>query len=309
MPIVPITSLDDPRIADYRSLRDQELLQRADSANPAAHRGIFMAEGELVVRRLASSPFATRSLLLAESRIEPMRDLVEAIPPQVPVFVAPQRVVNEIIGFHMHRGVLAVGERGPGADLAILLTRRGPFVVLEDLCNHDNIGAIFRNCAALGGAGVTVLLSPRTADPLYRKSLRVSMGHALLVPWARLDRWPDALHEFRAAGIRVLAMTPAQARAMCAKSPPNSAPGPKRPYASHCSWAPKARASPPRRWRTPINSSASICRRGPQARWPIRSTSPWPRRSRCTPSLLHQNPLPEGVGRGRAIVRFLCDSA
>lgn len=208
MPIVPITSLDDPRIADYRSLRDQELLQRADPANPAAHRGIFMAEGELVVRRLVSSPFATRSLLLAESRIEPMRDLLEALPPQVPVFVAPQGVVNEIIGFNIHRGVLAVGERGPGADLAILLTRRGPFVVLEDLCNHDNIGAIFRNCAALGGAGVTVLLSPRTADPLYRKSLRVSMGHALLVPWARLDRWPAALHEFRAAGIRVLAMTP-----------------------------------------------------------------------------------------------------
>lgn len=208
MPIVPITSLDDPRIADYRSLRDQELLQRADPLDPAAHRGTFVAEGELVVRRLASSPCTTRSLLLAESRIEPMRDLLDALPPQVPVFVAPQSVVNEIIGFNIHRGVLAVGERGAGAGLATLLARRGPFVVLEDLCNHDNIGAIFRNCAALGGAGVTVLLSPRTADPLYRKSLRVSMGHALLVPWARLDRWPEALHEFRAADIRVLAMTP-----------------------------------------------------------------------------------------------------
>lgn len=208
MPIVPVTSLDDPRIADYRSLRDQELLQRADPLDPAAHRGIFVAEGELVVRRLVESPFTTRSLLLAESRIEPMRDLLEALPPQVPVFVAPQGVVNDIIGFNIHRGVLAIGERGEPADIGALLTRRGPFVVLEDLCNHDNIGAIFRNCAALGGAGVTVLLSPRTADPLYRKSLRVSMGHALLVPWARLDRWPDALHDFRAAGIRVLAMTP-----------------------------------------------------------------------------------------------------
>ncbi|MBX3405537.1 MAG: RNA methyltransferase [Phycisphaeraceae bacterium] len=208
MPIVTITSLDDPRIADYRSLRDQELAQRADPASPAAHRGIFMAEGELVVRRLAESPFAVRSLLLAESRVEPMRDLLDALASDVPAFVAPQRVVNEIIGFNIHRGVLAVGERGEPAEIGALLARRGPFVVLEDLCNHDNIGAIFRNCAALGGAGVSVLLSPRTADPLYRKSLRVSMGHALLVPWARLDRWPDALHEFRAAGIRVLALTP-----------------------------------------------------------------------------------------------------
>lgn len=211
MPIVPVTSLDDPRIADYRSLRDRELLQRADPLNPAAHRGVFMAEGELVVRRLAESPFAVRSMLLSESRVEPMRDLLERLPPVVPVFVAPQNVVNEIIGFNIHRGVLAVGERGEPADLGALLARRGPFVVLEDLCNHDNIGAIFRNCAALGGAGVTVLLSPRTADPLYRKSLRVSMGHALLVPWARLERWPDALHGLCAAGIRVLAMTPGAA--------------------------------------------------------------------------------------------------
>lgn len=211
MPIVPVTSLDDPRIADYRSLRDRELLQRADPLNPAAHRGVFMAEGELVVRRLAESAFAVRSLLLAESRVEAMRDLIERLPPVAPVFVAPQNVVNRIIGFNIHRGVLAVGERGQPADLGALLARRGPFVVLEDLCNHDNIGAIFRNCAALGGAGVTVLLSPRTADPLYRKSLRVSMGHALLVPWARLERWPGALHELRAAGIRVLAMTPGAA--------------------------------------------------------------------------------------------------
>lgn len=129
---------------------------------------------------------------------------------EAPVFVAEQSVLNEVVGFNIHRGILAAGIRPRPTPLEQLLQRPGPFVILEDLFNHDNIGSIFRNAAALGGAGVTVLLSPRTADPLYRKALRVSTGHALLIPWARLEEWPGDLDRLREAGVRLLAMTPGE---------------------------------------------------------------------------------------------------
>ncbi len=208
MKLVTIESLDDPRVADYRNLRDHELLQRADPFDPEGHRGLFIAEGELVVRRLIESPYRARSLFIAPNRVEPLRDLLESLPDGIPVYVADAKVLNDVVGFNIHRGVLASGVRPRPLPLDQLLERPGPFVVLEDLFNHDNIGSIFRNAAALGGSGVTVLLSPRTADPLYRKALRVSTGHALLIPWTRLESWPDDLDRVRAAGIRLLAMTP-----------------------------------------------------------------------------------------------------
>jgi len=206
--LVPIESLDDPRVADYRNLRDHELLQRADPFDPEGHRGLFMAEGELVVRRLIESEYRTRSLFVTPSRVEVLRDAINELPDDAPVFVAEQRILNEVVGFNIHRGILGAGIRPRPARLDELLGRSGPFVVLEDLYNHDNIGSIFRNAAALGGAGVTVLLSPRTADPLYRKALRVSTGHALLIPWTRLENWPGDLDRLREAGIELLAMTP-----------------------------------------------------------------------------------------------------
>lgn len=208
MKLVTIDSLDDPRIADYRNLRDHELLQRADPFDPEGHRGLFIAEGELVVRRLIESPYRARSLFIAENRIEALRDVIEAAGDDVPVYVAGPRILNEVVGFNIHRGVLASGVRPRPGSPEQLLSRAGPFVILEDLYNHDNIGSIFRNAAALGGAGVTVLLSPRTADPLYRKALRVSTGHALLIPWMRLEDWPGDLDRLRRAGVRLLAMTP-----------------------------------------------------------------------------------------------------
>jgi len=206
--LVSIETLDDPRVADYRSLRDHELLQRADPFDPEGHRGLFIAEGELVVRRLLESGYRTRSLFVAANRVEALRDVVEPLPDDVPVYVADAQVLNDIVGFNIHRGILAAGVRPRPTPLEQLLSRPGPFVILEDLYNHDNIGSIFRNAAALGGAGVTVLLSPRTADPLYRKALRVSTGHALLIPWTRMENWPGDLDRVRAAGVRLLAMTP-----------------------------------------------------------------------------------------------------
>jgi tRNA G18 (ribose-2'-O)-methylase SpoU len=124
------------------------------------------------------------------------------------VFVADQPTMNQIVGFNMHRGVLAIGIRGPSLTLPELLARGGPVVVLEDLTNHDNLGGVFRNAAALGGMGVSVLLSPRCADPLYRKSIRVSMGAAMCVPFVRATAWPDVLKEIVTAGYEVWGMTP-----------------------------------------------------------------------------------------------------
>lgn len=214
MQVIRIGSLDDPRVADYANMRDAELLQRRDPLDERAHGGVFIAEGELVVRRLAASGFATRSLLTTERQAEKLTDLAGALPEGTPLYVASPEVVNGIVGFNIHRGVLAVGERPARTDAHALLSRAGPFVVLEDLCNHDNLGGVFRNAASLGGAGATVLLSARCADPLYRKSLRVSMGTALSVPFARLGDWPAAggrdVAALRSAGIRAWAMTPAE---------------------------------------------------------------------------------------------------
>ncbi|HMN40170.1 MAG TPA: RNA methyltransferase [Phycisphaerales bacterium] len=210
MNLIPINDLSDPRLAPYANMRDAELAQRADPLDRAAHGGLFVAEGELVLRRLVASRFAVHSVLTTASRVETLRDDLGGLPAEVPVFVAEQRVLNEIVGFNMHRGVLAIGRRGAGLSLGELCARPGPLVVLEDLVNHDNIGGIFRNAGALGGKGVGIVLSPRCADPLYRKSVRVSMGCALDVPYSRAEAWPEALHTIAEAGFETLALTPGQ---------------------------------------------------------------------------------------------------
>ena len=171
-------------------------------------RGRFIAEGDLILRRLIDSPFTIESVLLAENRVDSLREDLDRLPPHTPVFVAPQSHFNDIVGFNMHRGVLAVGIRTAGLTLDDLLARPGPLVILEDLVNHDNLGGVFRNAAALGGRGVSVLLSPRCADPLYRKSLRVSMGTILSVPFARATEWPGALATIARAGFEVWGLTP-----------------------------------------------------------------------------------------------------
>lgn len=232
MNMTRIESLSDPRVADYANLRDAELLQREEPLNPAGHRGLFIAEGELVVRRLLESRYRARSLFLAESRLASMQDALGRLPEETPVLVAPQQLFNDIVGFNIHRGALAIGERDEPHSLSELLTRRGPFLILEDLCNHDNLGSIFRNVAALGGTEAAVLLSPRAADPLYRKCIRVSMGNVLSIPFVRLTDFPDPngrdANALRAAGIELWAMTPADdaipiSRAVAAHAKPGSA--------------------------------------------------------------------------------------
>ncbi|GAA4168101.1 RNA methyltransferase [Phytohabitans flavus] len=192
-----ITDPDDERIADYRALTDVELRTRWEPPH-----GLFIAEGELVLRRAVRAGYRARSYLLDEKRLDQFADLAEG---GAPVYAASQSVLEKATGFHVHRGVLASFHRKelPGADEVLRSARR--VAILEDVNNHTNLGAVFRGAAALGIDGV--LLSPSCADPLYRRSVRVSMGEVFAVPYATLAPWPAALEEVKGAGFTVLAMT------------------------------------------------------------------------------------------------------
>ncbi|RMH30788.1 MAG: RNA methyltransferase [Planctomycetota bacterium] len=213
----PIHDPDDPRIAVYRNQKDAWLRaghhpQGPGQDHPDAATGIpggrFMAEGALVVEHLLRSDYAMESVLVSEHRVEALAGLLERVHEGVPIFCCSRRVMEGILGFDMHRGLLACGLRGEPRKLAELTRDCRALIVLEDLTNHDNVGSVFRSAAVLGGAGVGVLLSPRCCDPLYRKSLRVSMGHALTVPFATVTDWPGGLAAVRDAGFTLLALDP-----------------------------------------------------------------------------------------------------
>jgi len=194
-----IETLDDPRIAGYRAVRDADLR--------GGH--TFLAEGRHNVRRLLTvSRFRTRSVFVTPAGLEGIRDALLRAPRPAPVYLASQRLMNDVVGYDMHRGCLAEGERGPEAELESLWDMSGQpprlCVVLEDVTNPENVGGVFRNALAFGAGAV--LLTPRSVDPLYRRSIRVSMGAALRVPFARAARWPEELPRLRAAGVAVVAL-------------------------------------------------------------------------------------------------------
>ncbi len=193
-----ITDPDDERIADYRALTDVDLRTKWEPPH-----GLFIAEGELVLRRALRAGYRPRSYLVDAKRVDQVADL----PPDAPVYAATPDVLERATGFHVHRGVLASFHRRDLPAAADVLAAARRVAILEDVNNHTNLGAVFRGAAALGIDGV--LLSPSCADPLYRRSVRVSMGEVFAVPYARLDPWPGALDQVRAAGFTVLAMTPA----------------------------------------------------------------------------------------------------
>lgn len=199
-PPVAITDPADPRLRDYRALTDVELRRAREPEE-----GLFVAEGEKVVRRALAAGYPMRSLLLEERWVEGLADVVAATP--APVYVAPRPLLEQVTGYLVHRGALAAMHRLPLPPAAALLAGARLVLVLEDLVDHTNVGSVFRSAAALGVDAV--LLTPRCADPLYRRSVKVSMGAVLSVPHARLGSWPGALAELRAAGLRVLALTPA----------------------------------------------------------------------------------------------------
>lgn len=192
-----ITDPADERIADYRALTDVELRTRWEPPH-----GLFIAEGELVLRRALKAGYEPRSFLVETKRVGQLSDLAGT----APVYAGDAQVLEEITGFHVHRGVLASFRRKPVRSAAEVLRDARRAVILEDINNHTNIGAIFRGVAALGMDAV--LLSPTCADPLYRRSVRVSMGEVFAIPYATLEPWPQALQTVRDEGFSVLAMTP-----------------------------------------------------------------------------------------------------
>jgi len=198
MPSVVVTDPDDDRLADYRCLTDVELRTAFEPPH-----GLFIAEGELVVRRAIGAGYGLRSVLVDPRRVEQLADLV---PAGVPFYTAPPDVLRATTGFHVHRGVLASVRRRPLPTAADLLAVARRVVVLEDVNTHTNLGAVFRSAAGLGMDAV--LLSPSCADPLYRRSVRVSMGQVFAVPYARLEPWPAGLGQVGSAGFRLIALTP-----------------------------------------------------------------------------------------------------
>lgn len=199
-----ITDAADPRVADLTNLKDDQL-RRADREGS---RPCFICEGELVVGRLIASGYRVRSVLVAASRLERNLPLLARLDPATPVYVAPDDVLDAIVGFEFHRGLLASGERAQPPTWQSLAARCSTLVIAENLANQDNVGGLFRDVAVLGGTHCGVLLSPGCCDPLYRKAVRVSMGNALLVPFAWANPWPAMLGELRQMGWEVLAMTP-----------------------------------------------------------------------------------------------------
>jgi tRNA G18 (ribose-2'-O)-methylase SpoU len=196
VPVIPVDDAADPRLEDYRNVPDAELIER---------RGIFVAEGRLVVRRLLEGGrFVTRSVLVTEPARHALAGVLDARP-DVPVFVVAQWVINAITGFNIHRGCLAIGERGRPRDVGEVARAAQRLVVLERVANADNVGALIRSAAAFGAG---VLLDPASTDPLYRKAIRTSMGAALQVPFARVAPWPDALLTLRDHGYAIVGLAP-----------------------------------------------------------------------------------------------------
>ena len=189
----------DPRLDDFRNLSTAD--RRPD--RPGG-RGFVIAEGTVVVRRLLESPYPVRALLGVERRIEELGE--ELAPADVPAYVTPAQTMADVVGFHLNRGVLAVADRAPQPGARELIAQARTLAVLEGVGDHENLGSLFRNAAALGIDGV--LLGPGCADPLYRRSVRVSMGNVLRVPFARLEPWPEGLGLLREHGYRVAALTP-----------------------------------------------------------------------------------------------------
>jgi tRNA G18 (ribose-2'-O)-methylase SpoU len=193
--IESVAAADDPRIAEYARVGDAGWLRE---------RGRFVAEGRLVVRRLVGAPRHTiRSILITPAALEALRDVVETV--TCPVYVCDQRTMDTVGGFNFHRGCLALAHRPPDQPIESLESA-SRLLALEGVGNPDNVGGLFRVAGAFDVRGV--LLDPASGDPLYRKSIRTSMGAALSTPFARVARWPADLARFRAAGFTILALTP-----------------------------------------------------------------------------------------------------
>lgn len=204
--VIDLDGADDPRVAEYSRLTDAALRRRTDAAH-----GIYLAESSAVVRRALAAGHHPRSFFLAHRYLDSMAD-VFAAHPSVPVYTGTDEVLEAITGFHLHRGALAAMDRPAPLSPDEVLAGARRVAVLENVSDHTNLGAIFRSAAGLGVDAI--LVSPEAADPLYRRSIRVSMGTVFSIPWARVGEadgrgraaWPAALEQLRAEGFTVAAL-------------------------------------------------------------------------------------------------------
>lgn len=197
MDIVRIASLDDPRLTDYVGLTDVQLRMRTEP-----ERGLYIAESQTVLGRALRAGHAPRSILVSERWLPDVEALVGDL--DVPVFVGDEAQLEGITGFHLHRGALAAMQRPALPDPVDVLRDARTVVVLDGLVDHTNVGAAFRSVAGLGADAV--LVTPTCADPLYRRSVRVSMGTVLQVPWTRIPGWSEAGPMLRDAGFQTAAL-------------------------------------------------------------------------------------------------------
>ncbi|MBB6170679.1 tRNA G18 (ribose-2'-O)-methylase SpoU [Nocardiopsis mwathae] len=220
MSVIEVADPADERLADYVRLRDVNLRKSLE-----AEHGLFMAEGEKVIRRALAAGFEPRSLLLTERRRDALNDVLDRV--DAPLYVVGEPVAEALVGFDLHRGALASFRRRPLPGVEEVLRGARRVVVLEDIVDHTNVGAIFRSAAGLGIDAI--LLAPRCADPLYRRSVKVSMGAVFTQPYARLDDWHGGLEAVRALGFRLLALTPGAGSVPLADALEDA--GPDRPIA------------------------------------------------------------------------------
>jgi tRNA G18 (ribose-2'-O)-methylase SpoU len=190
----------DPRLADYVGLSDPDLRRRVETDG-----GFFIAEGPLVVRTLLSTTHKVRSVVVTPAQRDALADVLPGV--GAPIYVVSPEIMRKTVGFDLHRGAVAAADRRPLPPVDAVTRNARRLAVLERVNDHENLGVLFRNAAAFAIDGM--LLCPQTSDPLYRRSVRVSIGHVLTVPWTRAEPWPDALDRLRVDGFRVVALTPA----------------------------------------------------------------------------------------------------
>lgn len=198
MAVERLTGADDPRVTDYTGLTDTQLRRRREPAE-----GLYIAESTKVLRRAIEAGHTPRSFFLTDKWLPDLEDVLDRFP-EVPAFVGSEAVLEEIAGFHLHRGALAAMNRPAPLALPDVLKDAHRVAVIEDMVDHTNLGAVFRSAAALEVDAV--LVSPRCADPLYRRAIRVSMGAVFQVPWVRLDSWPHSIATLRGFGFLVAAL-------------------------------------------------------------------------------------------------------
>ena len=205
--IIPIDEADDPRLAPYGDIRERDLLGRQDR---------FIAEGKVVLNVLfAARRFEAESVLVLESRLAGLEKTLRQARPDLPGYVVPAEIMDRVAGFHMHRGILAIGRRRPSERAGALLDslpETSLVVALVGIANHDNMGAIFRNAAAFGAGAV--VLDETCCDPLYRKSIRVSVGAALKVPFTVAGKAETLIEALASSGFSTVALSPQGTRSI-----------------------------------------------------------------------------------------------